>query len=669
MTEKDKLRRQAEARVAVPAEEAESLPPAEARRLLHELRVHQVELEMQNEDLRRAQVALDTARARYFDLYDLAPVGYVTITEAGLIHEVNLTAAMMLGVSRGDLVKHPFSGFIWKEDQDIYYQLRKKVFADGAPQSADLRMTKHAGTPFWAHLTATRAREPGCEPVCHCTITDITGLKQAEEALRLSHEDLERRVEARTQDLSVAKMAAETASKAKSAFLSHMSHEIRTPMNAILGFAQLLLRDPEVQPRQRTQLETIRRSGDHLLALINDVLEMAKIEAGRVELHTEVLDWHGLLSEVAGLFQPRVTAKQLTFALCLAPGLPHFVASDAGKLRAVLINLLGNAVKFTRQGQVTLRAGFKRDASGAHLLVQVEDTGPGIAPADQARLFQYFEQAQDGPAGESGSGLGLAISRRLVRMMGGDIDVVSEVGKGSTFRFDVRVETADHADRQSLGSSRHVVGLAPGQPSVRVLVADDNDDNRALLVQFLVPAGFEIREAADGRETIREFNDWKPQLILLDLRMPKMDGMEVIRQIRLLPGGRAVQIIVVTANAFSETRRQVMATGADELLVKPYTDTELFRKIGALQAIRYVWAENAAPAPAVALPTPAELATVPDPLRRDICAAARHGDFERVKGLISQLQESCPAIATALRTLAENFDTQRLLDLLEPRAP
>jgi PAS domain S-box-containing protein len=669
MTESDKLRRQAEARVAVPAEEAESLPPAEARRLLHELRVHQVELEMQNEDLRRAQVALDTARARYFDLYDLAPVGYVTITEAGLIHEVNLTAAMMLGVSRGDLVKHPFSGFIWKEDQDIYYQLRKKLLADGAPQSAELRMTKHAGTPFWAQLDATRASDPGCGPVCHCTITNITGLKQAEEALRLSREELERRVEARTQDLSIAKMAAETASKAKSAFLSHMSHEIRTPMNAILGFAQLLLRDPEVQPRQRAQLETIRRSGDHLLALINDVLEMAKIEAGRVELHTEVLDCHVLLSELAALFQPRFAAKQLAFELYLAPGLPRFVASDAGKLRAVLINLLGNAVKFTRQGRVTLRADFMSDASGAHLLVQVEDTGPGIAPADLPRLFQYFEQAQDGPAGESGSGLGLAISRRLVRMMGGDIAVASEVGKGSTFRFDVRVETADHADRQASGSSRHVIGLAPGQPPVRVLVADDNDDNRALLVQFLAPAGFEIREAADGYETLREFNAWKPHLILLDLRMPKMDGMEVIRQIRLLPGGRAVQIIVVTANAFSETRRQVLATGADELLVKPYTDTELFQKIGALQAIRYVWAENSAPASIATLPAPAEVAAMPDLLRRGICAAARHGDFERVKGLISQLQEGSPAVATALQSLADNFDTQRLLALLEPPAP
>ena len=280
-------------------------------------------------------------------------------------------------------------------------------------------------------------------------------------------------------------------------------------------------------------------------------------------------------------------------------------------------------------------------------------------------MFRYFEQTQAGHAAETGTGLGLAISRELVRLMGGEIAVSSKVGQGSIFCFDVQVEVVDHADASTDPAAQRVVGLQPGQPRIRVLVVDDNRDNRELLAQLLGAAGFETRQTSNGKAALRVFDAWHPQLILLDLHMPEMDGIEVIRQLRPHPGGHDARIIVVTASIMVNKREEALETGADAYFVKPVQETELLQKISELLGVTYVWSGAIAAPAADVLPGPEEMAKIPGTLRRSLRSAAIRGDFDYVLDKLSQVGEISPVAAQALRGLAARFETQRLLELLD----
>jgi len=424
---------------------------------------------------------------------------------------------------------------------------------------------------------------------------DLLGLLGVQAATALEnarlYAELEGRVARRTAQLEAANRAlsasmaeaerarasAESASAAKSAFLANMSHELRTPLNAVLGFTQLLTRDRALSSTQRERLAIVARSGEHLLELINTVLDMAKIEAGRMQLTSAPFDLRELLGDVADLFALRTAARQLTFTVELDPELPRAVNGDASRLRQILINLISNAIKFTYSGAITVRVSGRRDGPRLRLQIAIADTGIGIAPDELAGLFQPFVQTASGRLAREGSGLGLAISRQLARLMGGDITVVSAPGAGSVFTCTVDLM----ADAGGLlpQTHRRMVTVATRGGPWRALVADDGADNRRLLVELLHGTGFEVREAADGAEAVALCTEWRPQLLLVDLHMRGIDGFAAVQAIKQTPAGRSTVVIAVTASVLGQDHVAAMASGCDELITKPVRADHLFALI------------------------------------------------------------------------------------------
>jgi len=492
---------------------------------------------------------------------------------------------------------------------------------------------------------------------------------EAQEALQEAHASLERKVEERTAELKAAKEAAETANMAKSVFLANISHELRTPMNAILGYSQLMQRDGTVRPEHMEYLNTINRSGENLLALINDVLEISKIEARRITLEPATFDIHTLLYDLEAMFRVKTDAKGLRFELSGVDDLPRHVVTDENKLRQALINLLGNAVKFTEDGWISVRVAVKGAADDMRLAVEVEDTGPGIAEDEQGKAFQYFEQTSSGRRAQSGSGLGLSISREYARMMGGDIRVTSTLGKGSVFRLEIAVKTAREADIKEKAKPLRVTGLKPGQTIPRILVVDDKAENRTALVTLLEIVGFEVTEAENGLEAVERFELWRPDLIWMDIRMPVMDGLEATRRIRATEAGRRTAIVAITASAWVEEQEPILAAGCDEIVRKPYREQEIFDVMAARLGVEYTYEAEPPEGLAEDLGTEPEngriMAALTADIRKELHSAVLRLNTAQTLEIIGEIALRDATVGAALKRLADNLDYERLLALTE----
>ena len=491
--------------------------------------------------------------------------------------------------------------------------------------------------------------------------------------LREHQEHLEVLVASRTSELRAAKEAAESASRAKSAFLANMSHEIRTPMNAILGYAQLLERDRDLRDDQKQKIDIIHNSGNHLLTLINDVLEMSKIEAGRATHAVEPFDLHALLQDVRWMFRDLTENKGLELTFEQEPRLPRALLGDAGKVRQVLINLLSNAVKFTTAGRVAVRASRRVTAGDQHVIaIAVEDTGRGIEPQNLERIFDAFEQAEP-TARDGGTGLGLAISRNFARLMHGDLVVESTPGKGSVFTFSFEAAGAALDAVPAPVAIPIPTGLAPDQPDWRVLIVDDVQTNRDLLDELLSRVGFVTRTAASGQEAIVVHDEWRPHLVLMDLRMPGMGGLEAIRKLR--QSGSTATIFSVTASGLADTESEARESGVDAFVRKPYREGELLAAIGERLGARYLYGQSVLQPWGRVRRDAAEgetlsqrLSSLPQALTDQLREAAIEGRAKRLESLADLVEQHSQAVAADVRALARHFQYDSLVSALESRA-
>jgi len=482
-------------------------------------------------------------------------------------------------------------------------------------------------------------------------------------------------------DLLEARRQAEAASEAKGAFLANMSHELRTPLNAILGFSQLMEKDVNLTADQSEYLGIISRSGEHLLSLINDVLEISKIEAGKMAVQERAYNLHRQLEGLEEVFGLRAREKGLDLTVARGENVPQQILGDERKLGQVLSNLLSNAVKFTDSGSVALRVTVQPatqppDPRRASLYFEVEDTGLGIAPDELSTIFDAFVQSETGRRAQEGTGLGLTISREYVELMGGELTVSSEVGQGSCFRFDVQVGLAGPLSGPAslTAARRRVVGLEMGQPPCRLLTVDENDSARLLMVRLLKPLGLEVEEAANGQQAIEVWQRWEPQVIFMDMRMPVMDGYEATRRIKATPQGQHTVIIAVSASAFEEDREKILSTGCDDFLRKPFEQQQVFDILSKHLGVRFVYRE-VEPAPYLKpvdrvalqdadLELVRRLAALPAGWAIRLREAITVGELAAIAEIIDQIRKQDAELGQALAALAHRFEHDRMLMLL-----
>ncbi len=548
----------------------------EMQQLVHELAVHQIELEMQNDELRRVQLELEASRARYFDLYDLAPVGYITVSDAGVILEANLTAATLLGVPRSALVKRPLSRFIVKSQQDIYYQYRKQLMETGQAQTCELQVLHSEGQALWVSLAATVAHEAkNGAPILRVLLSDISERKLLDQSLQETNIKLES-----------ALFLADKANLAKSEFLSSMSHELRSPLNAVLGFAQLIESGtPAPTPGQQASLEQILRGGWYLLTLINEILDLSLVESGKLSLSMEPVSLSEEFSDCQAMIDPQANTAGIRVSFARLDS-PCFVQADRTRLKQVIVNLLSNAIKYNRAGG-SVEVSCSTPTAG-RIRISVVDTGPGLSDNKLAQLFQPFNRLGQEGGPQEGTGIGLVVCKRLVEMMDGEIGVHSRVGMGSEFWFELNL-----AAPPQMAAAGEASELAPeqvkGVAEVRTLLYVEDNPANLELVERLIERRSDLRllKAANGSSGIALARMHLPQVILMDINLPGISGFQALKTLREDPATQHIPVLALTANAMPHDIQAGLAAGFLRYLTKPIKINELMQAFDvALEAAK-----------------------------------------------------------------------------------